>query len=356
MSTSPSTVLALIPARAGSKGVPNKNVRIVAGKPLLAWSIEHALASRLVDRVIVSTDSPIYRQIALDFGAEAPFLRPDDISGDHATDLEVFQHALDWLRTHEGYEPGIVVHLRPTCPIRAAGLIDRAIELLADESDLDSVRTIAETPLTPFKMWLREPTGRLKAAMQLDSNDEPWNAPRQSLPVSYIQTANVDAVRATVITDRNSMTGSRIHGLVESHFYDIDTEEELQRAARSLQLTVMPDQVAWSFCFDIDGVIATITRDNDYRLAKPIPSTIEMINRLFDAGNHITLFTARGSVTGKDWATLTSEQMVAWGVKHHQLLLGKPAADYYIDDKMVSTGELAHIVARLTGNNTEQQE
>src|SRR6516164_8690846 len=111
-------VLALIPARRGSNSLPHKNIRAVGGKPLLAWSVDHALAAKKVTRTIVSTDSPDYAAIARQFGAEAPFLRPEEIAGDLSTDLEVFEHALKWLEVHEGYQPQICVHLRPTHPVR----------------------------------------------------------------------------------------------------------------------------------------------------------------------------------------------------------------------------------------------
>ena len=129
-------VLALIPARSGSKSVRDKNIRVVGGKPLLAWSIAHALSAKSVTRTIVSTDSAEYATIARESGAEAPFLRPAEISGDMATDLEAFQHALNWLRDHEGYAPDICVHLRPTHPVRNPTDIDRMVQILAGDPDL----------------------------------------------------------------------------------------------------------------------------------------------------------------------------------------------------------------------------
>ena len=95
-------VLAIIPARSGSKGLPGKNIRNFLGKPLIVHAIDHAKKSRLVDRVIVSTDSEAYRQLAIRSGAEAPFLRPKDISEDRSTDLDCFVHALNWLQDNEG--------------------------------------------------------------------------------------------------------------------------------------------------------------------------------------------------------------------------------------------------------------
>lgn len=90
-----------------------------------------------------------------------------------------------------------------------------------------------------------------------------------------------------------------------------------------------------TFCFDIDGIIMTITEDNDYNLSKPIKKTVNLINELYDAGNKIIIFTARGYVTGIDWEEITRKQLTNAGLKFHELKFGKPAADYYIDDKFI---------------------
>jgi ribonucleotide monophosphatase NagD (HAD superfamily) len=103
-----------------------------------------------------------------------------------------------------------------------------------------------------------------------------------------------------------------------------------------------------TFCFDIDGVIMTLTPGNDYTLAKPIVTTVELINRLHDHGHRIILFTARGYVTGIDWQEITARQMRDAGVKYHELKFGKPAADYYIDDKMIGLAELADLLEKQT--------
>lgn len=220
--------LALIPARRGSKSLPHKNIREFAGKPLLAHSIEHALAAASVDRVIVSTDSEEYAAIARQYGAETPFLRPAELATDDATDLVVFRHALDWLSDHEGWEPEIVVHLRPTYPRRDPADIDRVVELLAADPDLDSVRSVAPAAETPFKMWTRDASGRLTPVADL--GNEAYNQPRQRLPTAFLQNACIDAVRAGVVIDQGSMTGRRIHGYLMDENFDIDTAADFQRA------------------------------------------------------------------------------------------------------------------------------
>ncbi len=134
-------VIAVIPARADSKRLPGKNIRRLGGNPLLAYSIEDALQSRLVNRVLVSTDSPEIAEIARKAGAEAPFLRPAEISGDKISDTPVMAHAASWLEDNEGYRPDILVLLRPTTPFRAYDLIDRCINRLI-ETGADSVRSV----------------------------------------------------------------------------------------------------------------------------------------------------------------------------------------------------------------------
>src|SRR5512136_3026677 len=117
-------VLALIPARGGSKSIPRKNIRLFAGRPLIAYSIAAGLAAETVTRLIVSTDDEEIAQIARKYGAETPFLRPTEISQDNTPDLPVFQHTLTWLADQEAYAPEIVVQLRPTSPFRRVTHID----------------------------------------------------------------------------------------------------------------------------------------------------------------------------------------------------------------------------------------
>jgi CMP-N-acetylneuraminic acid synthetase len=337
-------ILALIPARSGSKSIKDKNLRQVGGKPLLAWSIEHALAARTVTRTIVSTDSPRYAEIAKAFGAEVPFLRPDEISGDLSTDLEVFEHALHWLQVHDAYRPEICVHLRPTHPVRKPEDINRMVEMLVQDPTLDSVRSVVNAPETPFKMWFRNADGLLSPIIQSEIR-EAYNQPRQALPPTYLQNASIDVVRTQVIQEQRSMNGRRIHGYVMDSIYDIDDEAQLERAARQLSQISADRPTSASprtFVFDIDGVVATLVPSLDYALAKPNLEMIRAINFLHGQGHRIVLFTARGSKTGQDWKDLTRRQMANWGVEHDELLFGKPAADYYVDDKAL------HVLDALT--------
>ncbi|MCI0724194.1 MAG: hypothetical protein L0338_35320, partial [Acidobacteria bacterium] len=338
-------VLALIPARSGSKSIPDKNVRIIGGKPLIAHSIGHALAARSVGRTIVSTDSESYAELARKFGAETPFLRPAAISEDRATDLQVFEHALEWLRKDQKYQPDVCVHLRPTHPVRDPADIDRMVELLVNNPELDAVRSIVPAPETPFKMWFRGGDGLLTPVVQTGI-DEPYNKPRQCLPQTYLQNASIDVVRTTVITERHSMTGQKIFGYLMNYCCDIDNEDQFARAqallgSQAIQNSGTPDpRCNKTFVFDIDGIVATAVPTLQYDKAGPNPEVIRVINFLYQQGHRIILFTARGSLTGQDWATLTRQQMAAWGVQYHELRFGKPAADYYLDDKLLSITDL----------------
>ncbi len=333
-------ILALIPARQGSKSILDKNIKSLAGKPLMAYSIEQALASKHINRTIVSTDSPYYKQVAEAFGADVPYLRPNDISGDLTTDLEVFQHTLDWLATNENYRPDIVVHLRPTSPFRKVSDIDAMIERLIQNPTLDSLRSVSAVPHTPYKMWLMQDGGNLKPLLTLDGVAEPYNQPRQALPEVYLQNASIDIMRHDTLTVQNSMTGQNIGGYLMDEFNDIDFHADWEQAERLIvQNQHRTDSKLKNFVVDIDGVIALLSPNNDYNLAQPNQTVIDAVNRLYEAGHHITLFTARGSMTGLDWTAVTSGQMQRWGVMHHELRLGKPAADFYVDDRNLSVHE-----------------
>ena len=149
-------ILALIPARGGSKGIPRKNIRSFAGQPLIAYSIAAGLQAKRKMRVVVTTDDNEIAEVARSCGAETPFLRPAELAQDRTTDLPVFQHALRWLAEHEDYHPQVVVHLRPTTPIRPPDLVDRSVAVLLEHHEADSVRGITPAHQNPFKMWLME--------------------------------------------------------------------------------------------------------------------------------------------------------------------------------------------------------
>jgi CMP-N-acetylneuraminic acid synthetase len=230
-------ILALIPARGGSKSIPHKNIKKFAGHPLIAWSIAAGKAAELVSRVVVSTDDPQIAAVARDYGADVPFLRPAEHAQDNTPDLPVFQHALRWLAEHEDYHAEIVIQLRPTSPLRRAWHIDQAAASLIARPDADSVRTVCLPFQNPFKMWTIGADGLMKPLLQVEGTAEPYNMPRQALPDVYWQTGYVDAAWTENILANNSMTGSRILPLVidPSEWIDIDSADDWRRAERLLE-------------------------------------------------------------------------------------------------------------------------
>ena len=214
-------ILAVIPARSGSKGVPGKNIQSVAGKPLMAYSIGHALDAELVTRTIVSTDSEAYATIARVHGAETPFLRPPEISDDMATDFDLFVHALNWLEANESYVPDIVVHLRPTCPIRVDGVVDRAIQMLIDHPNADSVRSVARAETHPMHIWFATNERFITPALKA------YSGPRQRLNPAFAQNGCVDVFRPRALFEKGSMTGDVVAGLFMDDHIDIDTPEQM---------------------------------------------------------------------------------------------------------------------------------
>jgi N-acylneuraminate cytidylyltransferase len=218
-------VLALIPARGGSKGIPRKNIRSFAGYPLIAYSIEAGLRAETVTRVIVSTDDEEIATVARELGAETPFLRPGEFAHDETTDLPVFKQALEWLNQKEGYQPEIVVQLRPTSPIRPVGCVDQAVRKLIANTEADSVRGVVPAGQNPHKMWLlggeNEPMTPLLGVPGLP---EPYNAPRQALPPVYWQTGHVDAIRVSTISNKNSLSGEIILPLILDGRYTVDID------------------------------------------------------------------------------------------------------------------------------------
>ena len=228
-------ILAIIPARGGSKSIPYKNLALLADKPLIQYSIQTAKQSNLISRVIVSTDSDRIRKLCLELGAEAPFLRPGELALDETTDLPVFQHALEWLSRNENYHPEIVVHLRPTTPLRRKEKVDDAIEILIDNPDADSVRSVSSPFQNPFKMWKKTQT-YLESLVDIGMH-EPYNQSRQKLPLVYWQNGYVDVTRPETIIEKDSMTGDKIlpYIMEEKFIVDIDHTISLKMAEMLLE-------------------------------------------------------------------------------------------------------------------------
>ena len=229
-------VLAVIPARGGSKGLPGKNLRLLADHPLIAYSIAAGLQSQLVDRVICSTDSEEIADVARKYGAEIPFMRPSELAQDHSPDIDFFLHTIETLAA-TGYRPDIIVQLRPTDPIRKPGLVDEAVQMLIDNPGAHSVRTITEPGYSPYKMWTVNSSGTLDPLLTVPGVPEPFNMPRQELPEVWWHIGVLDVVRTNVVTETNSLSGTVILPLKvdRASSADIDTLDDFERAGTLMQ-------------------------------------------------------------------------------------------------------------------------
>jgi CMP-N,N'-diacetyllegionaminic acid synthase len=221
-------VLALIPARGGSKSIPGKNIIEIAGKPLIAWSILQALDSGRITRVVVSTDDAEIAAVAERYGAEVPFVRPSEYAHDLAPDIDVFRHALTLLGESESYAPEVVVHLRPTGPVRRVSDIDDAIDLLLCHPEADSVRSVSLVHQSPYKMWKVREDGSMEPLLLLPGIPDCQSRPRQSLPPVYWQNGYVDVVRPRAVLEKESMWGdSVLPFFVETKLFDLDYPEDI---------------------------------------------------------------------------------------------------------------------------------
>jgi N-acylneuraminate cytidylyltransferase len=218
--------------------------------------------------VLVSTDDKTIAKIARQYGAEVPFMRPSNLAQDDSLDLPVFQHALNWLAKNESYHPEIVVHLRPTSPLRQPDLVDRAVDVLFSNKDADSARGIVSSGQNPYKMWKLSSEGPMQPLLKVKRLDEPYNAPRQQLPPTFWQTGHIDAIRSSTILKKHSMSGEVIWPVIIDPRYtvDIDTGSDWRRAewlAASGELDlVWPDKPPRAFpkdvrllVLDFDGVL-----------------------------------------------------------------------------------------------------
>lgn len=220
-------VLGIIPARGGSKGIPGKNLALLAGRPLLEYTLLAARAARSLTRLLVSTDDRQIAAFAQSRGLAVPFLRPPELAADDTPMLPVVQQALGWLKDHEGYSPGVVVLLQPTSPLRQAEPIDEAVRLLA-EDEADTVVSVVEVPhqFNPVSVM------RLEAGRLLPYLEGPLILRRQDKPRLYAR--NGPAVLATrrQVIEGGSLYGRIVLPLIMSSAdsVDIDDPEDLRLA------------------------------------------------------------------------------------------------------------------------------
>jgi CMP-N,N'-diacetyllegionaminic acid synthase len=200
------SIVALIPARAGSKRIPDKNIRPLAGHPLIAYTISSALQSQVFSAVMVSTDSQLYAEIAKYYGAEVPYLRPPELAGDLSPDIEWLEHTLNRLR-QDGREYMFFSILRPTSPFRLPETIQRAWHAFKEEKGVDSLRAVEKCKQHPGKMWVVR-GNRMMPLLPLTPPEQPWHSSQyQSLPEVYAQNASLEIAWSRVVFESRTIAG-----------------------------------------------------------------------------------------------------------------------------------------------------
>lgn len=218
-------ILALIPARSGSQRVKNKNIKLLKDKPLIAYSIECAMRSKFINRIIVSTDSSAIAEVAVKYGAEVPFLRPEELATGSATEYEFHIHALEWLHSNEDYIPDFIVNLYPTAPFRKTSSIDEAMEIFLQNTMADSLRSVKKCSEHPYKMWKKE--NDFLAPFVDTGNMEVHTFSYQMLPTVYIQNANIYITKPETLKKYKNTLGENVLGYVMDEWESVDINSEM---------------------------------------------------------------------------------------------------------------------------------
>lgn len=221
-------VMGIIPARSGSKSIVDKNLALLCGYPLLAYSIAAARLSHRIDRVLLSTDSDAYAEIGERYGAEAPYRRPAEYSTDKSTDIEFMRHAMEFVRDREGDLPEYWVHLRPTTPLRDPEKIDAAVGMIEGKPEATALRSAHESPESPFKWFRRNEAGYLTGLTSDDTQLDRFNLPRQRYPVVYIPDGYVDIVRSSFVLDSGALHGNKVLAFESPYCTEVDSTGELE--------------------------------------------------------------------------------------------------------------------------------
>ena len=221
-------IIALIPARSGSKGVIDKNIKLLNGKPLINHAIDVSKNSKFITDVYISTDSQDYADLAIKAGAKAPFLRPDEISGDSSTDLECFKHFISFFKENKIELPEFIVHLRPTTPIRDAKIIDNAIIFFKEHhKTFSSLRSVHEMPESAFKYCTIEDR-KLKAIGSQSFSMDSSNNARQTFPKTYIPNGYVDIISVRYLLENMLLHGDKVYPFITPVSYEVDTVDDFE--------------------------------------------------------------------------------------------------------------------------------
>ena len=217
-------VYALVTARSGSKGVIDKNIKVIANHSLLEWSIKACLKSKQISNVYLSTDSTKYAEIGKESGALVPFLRPPELADDKAVDLDVIKHFLSQMSE----APDALVHIRPTTPLRDSLILDKAIEMFfSKKHELTSLRSVHEMSESAYKSFEVNEKGFLSTIGSIESGDKA-NLPRQAFPKTYVANGYVDVLDPNYILKENKLHGDKIFAFQTPVVTEVDSIEDLE--------------------------------------------------------------------------------------------------------------------------------
>tara|TARA_B100001123_G_scaffold447284_1_gene604335 strand:- start:1056 stop:1781 length:726 start_codon:yes stop_codon:yes gene_type:complete len=222
-------IVALIPARSGSKGILHKNIKEYSNIPLICHSIKIAKESNYIDDIIVTTDSEEYKEICEQNGAKCPFLRPKSISGDLSTDYEFIKHYIQWMQLHDNKNvPNLIVQLRPTYPNRKISDLNECIQIMIKNEEYTSLRTIIPYEKSPYKMYTISDNILNPLFEEINGLQEPYNRCRQDLPNAYLHNGCIDIIRVSSFQKYNSITGPKIYPYImnKDEINDIDSLED----------------------------------------------------------------------------------------------------------------------------------
>ena len=209
-------VVALIPARSGSKGIKDKNIKKLSGVPLIGWSIKSCKISKLINKIIVSTDSYKYAKIAYKLGADQVIIRPKNISEDTSSDYEFINHAINKIN----FNFDLIAHIRPTTPIRKKGLIDEEIKIFIKEK-LVALRSVHEMSETSYKSF--EIVGKsIRPLKFINSSLEKLNNPRQKFPNTYAGNGVIDIYKKKFILKNKKLYANKVRAFITPYAFEID--------------------------------------------------------------------------------------------------------------------------------------
>jgi N-acylneuraminate cytidylyltransferase len=240
-----SNIVAIVPARSGSKGVKNKNILELLDHPLIAWSIQAAMKSKLISRVFVDTDSQSYADISQEYGAEIAYIRPKELAQDSSTDFDFINHFIKYLESKNEI-PDAVVHLRPTTPLRDPELIDEAIKIfLQDNSQISALRSVHEMSETAYKAFEIDQESILETIFTRQKSLDKSNAPRQQFPKTYSANGYVDILRPKFVLSSGLLHGGKVKAFITPQTLEIDTLLDFDLCKHQVDSKVFDSKIVW---------------------------------------------------------------------------------------------------------------